>query len=182
MFNLVNHSDTIACVLFELLVIWNWFTWVSKPTIRFHKFQFCSIFKVLLAVRISRDSLFIISQKFLFVKNFFEIFEVFSQSLAPRKALKGCCYAVFSGFPCRSRAGQLDYNTTGETLCQHFFSFFSTNFSGILWLNRTTSFLGISASISGTAGGPLQFPSYYNSIKAFLTEKRHRHDPGFEYR
>ncbi|HIZ48042.1 MAG TPA: hypothetical protein H9810_04920, partial [Candidatus Gemmiger excrementavium] len=44
------------------------------PTIRFHKFQFCSIFKVLLAVRILRDSLFIISREVPFVKNFFEIF------------------------------------------------------------------------------------------------------------
>ena len=88
MFNLVNHSDTIACVLFELLVIWNWFTWVSKPTIRFHKFQFCSIFKVLLAVRISRDSLFIISHEVPFVKNFFEIFWSFFRSQSPEKPSK----------------------------------------------------------------------------------------------
>ncbi|WP_295418005.1 hypothetical protein, partial [uncultured Subdoligranulum sp.] len=47
--------------------------------IRFHKFQFCSIFKVLLAVRISRDSLFIISREVPFVKNFFEIFLKFFQ-------------------------------------------------------------------------------------------------------
>ncbi|WP_295420216.1 hypothetical protein, partial [uncultured Subdoligranulum sp.] len=47
--------------------------------IRFHKFQFCSIFKVLLAVRISRDSLFIISREVHFVKNFFEIFLKFFQ-------------------------------------------------------------------------------------------------------
>ena len=75
MFNLVNHSDTIACVLFELLVnlelIFVGFqTHVQGST----SFSFVQFSRSCFAVRISCDSLFIISQKFLFVKNFFEIF------------------------------------------------------------------------------------------------------------
>ena len=53
----------------------------------------------------------------------------FFRNRSSRKALKGCCYAVFSGCRGRSRAGQLDYNTTGNRLCQHlFFGFFDTFF------------------------------------------------------
>ena len=33
----------------------------------------------------------------------------------------------------RSHAGQLDYNTTRASLCQHLFSIFSTNFSPPFW-------------------------------------------------
>ena len=90
MFNLVNHSDTIACVLFELLVNLELiFVSFQNSRSRFHKFQFCPIFKVLLAVRISRDSLFIISHEVPFVKNFFETFlKFFSRAEALEKPSK----------------------------------------------------------------------------------------------
>ena len=133
MFNLVNHSDTIACVLFELLVIWNWFTWVSKPTIRFHKFQFCSIFKVLLADHFRVTAYLLYLSKFILSRTFLRFFWSFFEAQELRKAFKGCCYAVFSGCRGRSRAGQLSYNTTGATICQHLFSIFLTNFLGHIW-------------------------------------------------
>ena len=78
--------------------------------------------------------------KFRLSRTFLRFFEVFSRSQAPRKAFKGCCYAVFSGCLCRSRAGQLDYNTTGKPLCQHLFSDFLTFFSDLLGEYDVSSF------------------------------------------
>ena len=49
------------------------------------------------------------------------------------KPVPGCTYAVFRLAAPRSRAGQLDYNTTRTPLCQHLFSIFSTNFSPPFW-------------------------------------------------
>ena len=73
--NLV-HSDTIACVLYELLVCRSLgfgIVFRDFPSrLRFHKFQYCSIFKVLLALL--SDSSIIISKVVLFVKHFFRYF------------------------------------------------------------------------------------------------------------
>ena len=70
------HSDTIACVLYELLVcqfLGFGIVFRDFPSrLRFHKFQYCSIFKVLLALL--SDSSIIISKVVLFVKHFFDIF------------------------------------------------------------------------------------------------------------
>ena len=70
------HSDTIACVLYELLVCRSLgfgIVFRDFPSrLRFHKFQYCSIFKVLLALL--SDSSIIISKIVLFVKHFFDIF------------------------------------------------------------------------------------------------------------
>ena len=70
------HSDTIACVLYELLVCRSLgfgIVFRDFPSrLRFHKFQYCSIFKVLLALL--SDSSIIISKVVLFVKHFFDIF------------------------------------------------------------------------------------------------------------
>ena len=67
------HSDTIACVLYELLVCRSLgfgIVYRDFPSrLRFHKFQYCSIFKVLLALL--SDSSIIISKVVLFVKHFF---------------------------------------------------------------------------------------------------------------
>ena len=75
--NLV-HSDTIACVLYELLVCRSLgfgIVFRDFPSrLRFHKFQYCSIFKVLLALL--SDSSIIISKVVLFVKHFFDYFQV----------------------------------------------------------------------------------------------------------
>ena len=49
------------------------------------------------------------------------------------KPVPGCTYAVLRLAVLRSRAGQLDYNTTRTSLCQHLFSIFSTNFSPPFW-------------------------------------------------
>ena len=49
----------------------------------------------------------------------------------------------FSGCRGRSRAGQLDYNTTGNRLCQHLFSVFSTLFSISFSLVDISSFPAI---------------------------------------
>ena len=72
------HSDTIACVLYELLVCRSLgfgIVFRDFPSrLRFHKFQYCSIFKVLLALL--SDSSIIISKVVLFVKHFFDFFQV----------------------------------------------------------------------------------------------------------
>ena len=80
--NLV-HSDTIACVLYELLVCRSLgfgIVFRDFPSrLRFHKFQYCSIFKVLLALL--SDSSIIISKVVLFVKHFFRYFFELSKRL-----------------------------------------------------------------------------------------------------
>ena len=83
------HSDTIACVLYELLVCRSLgfgIVFRDFPSrLRFHKFQYCSIFKVLLALL--SDSSIIISKVVLFVKHFFDIFlsfpNAFSKAFRP---------------------------------------------------------------------------------------------------
>ena len=93
--NLCNHSDTIACVLYELLVKFGIdYCEFPKLTSRFHKFQFCSIFKVLLGCCVFRNSLYIIYQKRLIVKRFSESFfeEVFFKKrvqAVDRRACRG---------------------------------------------------------------------------------------------
>ena len=57
----------------------------------------------------------------------------FVRSFSLPKPVPGCTYAVFRLAVPRSRAGQLDYNTTRASLCQHLFSIFSTNFSLPFW-------------------------------------------------
>ena len=52
----------------------------------------------------------------------------FVRSFPLPKPVPGCTYAVFRLAVPRFRAGQLDYNTTPNPLCQHLFSIFSTNF------------------------------------------------------
>ncbi|WP_300252287.1 hypothetical protein, partial [uncultured Subdoligranulum sp.] len=71
------------------------------------------------------DSLYIISHVHSFVKNFFEIFlNFFSGAFCSRKPFQAVPMRFSRRRVLRSRAGQLDYNTTEETLCQHFFHFF----------------------------------------------------------
>ena len=57
----------------------------------------------------------------------------FVRNFSLPKPVPGCTYAVFRLAVLRSRAGQLDYNTTRTPLCQHLFSIFSTNFSPPFW-------------------------------------------------
>ena len=98
--NLV-HSDTIACVLYELLVCRSLgfgIVFRDFPSrLRFHKFQYCSIFKVLLALL--SDSSIIISKVVLFVKHFFDIFlslpNAFSEAFPPARCPVPRC--VFAG-------------------------------------------------------------------------------------
>ena len=84
--NLV-HSDTIACVLYELLVcqfLGFGIVYRDFPSrLRFHKFQYCSIFKVLLALL--SDSSIIISKVVLFVKHFFELSKRLFKSFPPAR-------------------------------------------------------------------------------------------------
>ena len=94
------HSDTIACVLYELLVCRSLgfgIVFRDFPSrLRFHKFQYCSIFKVLLALL--SDSSIIISKVVLFVKHFFRYFfepsERLFKSFPPaRRPVPRCVFA-----------------------------------------------------------------------------------------
>ena len=95
------HSDTIACVLYELLVCRSLgfgIVFRDFPSrLRFHKFQYCSIFKVLLALL--SDSSIIISKVVLFVKHFFRYFfepsEHLFKSFPPARCSVPRC--VFAG-------------------------------------------------------------------------------------
>ena len=104
--NLV-HSDTIACVLYELLVcrfLGFGIVYRDFPSrLRFHKFQYCSIFKVLPALL--SDSSIIISKVVLFVKHFFDIFLSFPNAFLKASArtlsgspLRFCWYIALFGF------------------------------------------------------------------------------------
>ena len=97
--NLV-HSDTIACVLYELLVCRSLgfgIVFRDFPSrLRFHKFQYCSIFKVLLALL--SDSSIIISKVVLFVKHFFRYFfepskRLFKSFPSARRPVPRCVFA-----------------------------------------------------------------------------------------
>ena len=125
--NLCNHSDTIACVLYELLVNFGIdYRGFPNPRSRFHKFQFCSIFKVLLRCHLFRNSLYIISHKSSFVKNFFRYFlKPFGFKIAIQAVVTS-----FSGCPL---ARQLDYYSKEYDLCQALFSVFLTKFLLHFW-------------------------------------------------
>ena len=125
--NLCNHSDTIACVLYELLVNFGIdYRGFPNPRSRFHKFQFCSIFKVLLRCHLFRNSLYIISHKSSFVKNFFRYF---LKSFGFKIAIQAVATS-FSGCPL---ARQLDYYSKVYDLCQALFSVFLTKFLLYFW-------------------------------------------------
>ena len=92
------HSDTIACVLYELLVCRSLgfgIVFRDFPSrLRFHKFQYCSIFKVLLF----SNSLSILSQGLYFVKHFFRYFFELSKRLfksfpPARRPVPRCVFA-----------------------------------------------------------------------------------------
>ena len=136
------HSDTIACVLYELLVCRSLgfgIVFRDFPSrLRFHKFQYCSIFKVLLALL--SDSSIIISKVVLFVKHFFDIFLSFPNAFLKASArtlsgspLRFCWYIAFIWLLkscCLAR--QLIYNTTLLIIVNTFFKisfkFFQTSF------------------------------------------------------
>ena len=125
--NLCNHSDTIACVLYELLVKFGIdYREFPNPRSRFHKFQFCSIFKVLLCCHLFRNSLYIISHKSSFVKNFFRYF---LKPFGFKNAIQAAATS-FSGCPL---ARQPDYYSKEYDLCQALFSVFLTKFLLYFW-------------------------------------------------
>ena len=108
----------------ELLVFLELIKVFFQTLLRFHKFQVCSIFKVLRCCPLAKQLIYYIS----FVpvcQGLFEIFfeEVFdlSDKLESRFSEPLC---GFRG--CVSR-GQLRYNTTPFPFCQHLFSIFFDN-------------------------------------------------------
>ena len=136
--NLCNHSDTIACVLYELLVvsiskvahfkalffdwlIWNWLSWVSKPTFKVPQVSVLFNFQGPAALSRLRDSLYIIYQILSFVKRFSESFlKKFSSKNAYKLYLKAS-----AAVPRAPPARQLWYITTPPyTLSTPFFGFF----------------------------------------------------------
>ena len=124
--NLCNHSDTIACVLYELLVnlelINVGFQTHDQGSTSFSFVQFsrsCSLPRL-------RDSLYIIHQKFLKVKRFSESFfeEVFF-----KKRRTSCYEALFAGCP---RETAWLYYHTHSGMSTPFFGFFDKFWRGFL--------------------------------------------------
>ena len=107
---------------------------------RFTSFSFvqfsrsCSLF----ASRVTAYLLYLM--KFRLSRTFLRFFWSFSRSSGASESLQRLLLCGFSGCLCRSRAGQLDYNTTGEPVCQHLFSDFLTFFSVHFWLFGTAWF------------------------------------------
>ena len=128
------HSDTIACVLYELLVCRSLgfgIVFRDFPSrLRFHKFQYCSIFKVLLALF---EKAYLLYQRSYFLSSTFsDIFlsfplplKSFSQARYPVPRCVFAWYIAFIWLPvscCLAR--QLIYNTTLSNKVKHFFRFF----------------------------------------------------------
>ena len=124
--NLCNHSDTIACVLYELLVKFGIdYCEFPKLTSRFHKFQFCSIFKVLLGCCVFRNSLYIIPHKSSFVKNFFRYF---FEALRLQNRYTGCRYRLQRLCSLRD---SLIIIARSTTFVKNFFRIFLQSFGGV---------------------------------------------------
>ena len=128
--NLCNHSDTIACVLYELLV-----ASISKVAhfktltafvsgLRQNPRKYIKYFlRFFLASRKICLRLFI---RFVSQSTYLELIIVGFQthvqgstSFSFVQFSRSCC-AVLTGCP----AGQLDYDTTGDTVCQQVFTTF----------------------------------------------------------
>ena len=74
----MQFSDTIACVLFELLVL-ELFIVFFQTRSRFHKFQYCSIFKVLCRP-LSRTAHLFYHSEVLLSRTFLKFFRAVSRS------------------------------------------------------------------------------------------------------
>ena len=116
--NLCNHSDTIACVLYELLVKFGIdYRGFPNPRSRFHKFRFCSIFKVLLRCRVSVTACILYIRNAWLSRGFLKVFWRISSS-------KNIYRLLWSAFRGVSAARQLDYYSKEYDSCQQFFGFF----------------------------------------------------------
>ena len=129
------HTDTIACVLYELLVCQSLgfgIVYRDFPSrLRFHKFQYCSIFKVLLALF---EKAYLLYQRSYFLSStFFDIFLSFPLPLksfsqvrypVPRCVFAWCIAFIWLSVSC-CLARQLIYNTTLSSKVKHFFRFSS---------------------------------------------------------
>ena len=125
--NLCNHSDTIACVLYELLVKFGIdYRGFPNPRSRFHKFQICSIFKVLLCCRVSVTACILYIRNAWLSRGFLKVFWRISSS-------KNIYRLLWSAFRGVSAARQLDYYSKEYDSCQGLFLIFSTNFESDFW-------------------------------------------------
>ena len=134
--NLV-HSDTIACVLYELLVCRSLgfgIVFRDFPSrLRFHKFQYCSIFKVLLRYRVSVTACILYIRFSRLSRGFLKVFlKKFSSKNGVQAVGKGS-----SG--CRRGLGSRDsliIIASSMTFVNRFlqvFLIFSTKFEGEVW-------------------------------------------------
>ena len=129
--NLCNHSDTIACVLYELLVKFGIvFRGFPNPRSRFHKFQFCSIFKVLLRCRVSVTACILYIRNAWLSRGFLKVFwRSFLQKTYP-----SCYEALVAACPPRD---SLIIIARSMTLVNGFFGFFDKfcgKFLGIVYI------------------------------------------------
>ena len=141
--NLCNHSDTIACVLYELLVKFGIdYRGFPNPRSRFHKFQFCSIFKVLLCCRVSVTACILYIRNAWLSRGFLKVFWRISSS-------KNIYRLLWSAFRGVSAARQLDYYSNVYDFCQGLFLIFSTNFESDFWAR---CMLGICCALATSCG------------------------------
>ena len=141
--NLCNHSDTIACVLYELLVKFGIdYREFPNPRSRFHKFQFCSIFKVLLRCRVSVTACILYIRNAWLSRGFLKVFWRISSSKNAHKLL-------IEGLATASAAGQLAYYSNVYDYCQGLFLIFSTNFESDFWAR---CMLGICCALATSCG------------------------------
>ena len=126
--NLCNHSDTIACVLYELLVnleliIVGFQTHVQGST----SFSFVQFSRSCCAVTCSVTACILYLIKVLLSRTFFDIFWSLSASKFPYKPQLQALAAV-------PLARQLDYYSKEYDLCQALFSVFLTKFLLYFWV------------------------------------------------
>ena len=140
--------------------------------LRFHKFQYCSIFKVLRSLPVSRTAHLLYQVKFFLSSTFLIFFEfLFSGNSVPPVPQKCQSNGFFCGAALemsfsatRCLARQLIYNTTLSAKVNPFFQFFSTYFFPVcIWGPVLWRGTGCGA---WSAKNQLHFRFPYNSIEA----------------
>ena len=124
--NLCNHSDTIACVLYELLVNLE----LINVGFQTHdqgstSFSFVQFSRSCCAVASPWQLVYYISESLDCQGVFWKFFEEFLL----QKTYTGCYEALFAA----SAAGQLAYYSNVYDYCQGLFLIFSTNFESDFW-------------------------------------------------
>ena len=145
--NRCNHSDTIACVLYELLVNLELINVGSQTHDQGStSFSFVQFSRSCCAVSSRWHLVNYTTSGSVCQELFWSFFGFFWRFFHPRKTRTSCCYGLFQRLPL---AGQLDYITTGSHTLSTGFLDFSTNFGRNFWAVCILWWVGVLAQVVG---------------------------------